>query len=417
MENNNDNKVLNVPHLRFPEFSEEWEICKVSELLDFYSTNSLSWEQLEYGTKAMMNLHYGLIHVGLPTMVDLTRDNLPNIKEDNMPKNFELCKEGDVAFADASEDTNEVAKPIEFFDLAGKNIVCGLHTIHGRDNENKTVIGFKGYAFSSSAFHNQIRRIAQGTKIYSISTKNFSECFIGIPSKVEQTKIATLLRLIDERIATQNKIIEDLKKLKSAIIEKTFNENYSNKIRLRDVGSYIRGLTYSSDDVVESNGIFVMRSNNIINGSSLDYHNNIVSVNKQILTEQQLQTGDIVICMANGSSSLVGKSSFYDGDCSTPITVGAFCGIYRSKEPIVKWLFQTNKYRRYIWNSLQGGNGAIANLNGDDILRMSFSIPATPAKDNRIKLLTSVDTLLESNISLCDLYISQKLYLLRQMFI
>ena len=417
MENNNDNKVLNVPHLRFPEFSEEWEICKVSELLDFYSTNSLSWEQLEYGTKAIMNLHYGLIHVGLPTMVDLTRDNLPNIKEDNMPKNFELCKEGDVAFADASEDTNEVAKPIEFFDLAGKNIVCGLHTIHGRDNKNKTVIGFKGYAFSSSAFHNQIRRIAQGTKIYSISTKNFSECFIGIPSKVEQTKIATLLRLIDERIATQNKIIEDLKKLKSAIIEKTFNENYSNKIRLRDVGSYIRGLTYSSDDVVESNGIFVMRSNNIINGSSLDYHNNIVSVNKQILTEQQLQTGDIVICMANGSSSLVGKSSFYDGDCSTPITVGAFCGIYRSKEPIVKWLFQTNKYRRYIWNSLQGGNGAIANLNGDDILRMSFSIPATPAKDNRIKLLTSVDTLLESNISLCDLYISQKLYLLRQMFI
>ena len=417
MTDNNENKVLNVPHLRFPEFSGEWEKCKVSDLLDFYSTNSLSWEQLEYDTNAMMNLHYGLIHVGLPTMVDLAKDKLPNIKENNMPKNFELCKEGDVAFADASEDTNEVAKAIEFYNLAGKNVVCGLHTIHGRDNKCKTVVGFKGYAFSSTAFHNQIRRIAQGTKIYSISTKNFSECYIGLPSKPEQVKIATLLRLIDERIATQNKIIEDLKKLKSAIIEKTFNENYSNKIRLRDVGSYIRGLTYSSDDVVESNGIFVMRSNNIINGSSLDYHNNIVSVNKQILTEQQLQTGDIVICMANGSSSLVGKSSFYDGDCSTPITVGAFCGIYRSKEPIVKWLFQTNKYRRYIWNSLQGGNGAIANLNGDDILRMSFSIPATPAKDNRIKLLTSVDTLLESNISLCDLYISQKLYLLRQMFI
>ena len=251
-------------------------------------------------------------------------------------------------------------------------------------------------------------------RIYNDDLRNLK---MSYPRKEEQQKISHLLSLLDERIATQNKITEDLKKLKSAIIEKTFNENYSNKIRLRDVGSYIRGLTYSSDDVVESNGIFVMRSNNIINGSSLDYHNNIVSVNKQILTEQQLQTGDIVICMANGSSSLVGKSSFYDGDCSTPITVGAFCGIYRSKEPIVKWLFQTNKYRRYIWNSLQGGNGAIANLNGDDILRMSFSIPATPAKDNRIKLLTSVDTLLESNISLCDLYISQKLYLLRQMFI
>lgn len=218
MASNNNKDKCNVPHLRFPKFSGEWEICKVSELLDFYSTNSLSWEQLEYGEKAMMNLHYGLIHVGLPTMVDLRRDKLPNVKEGNMPKNFELCKEGDVAFADASEDTNEVAKVIELFNLDNKDIVCGLHTIHGRDNKNKTIVGFKGYAFSSSAFHNQIRRIAQGTKIYSISTKNFSECYVGIPSKAEQTKIATLLRLIDERIATQNKIIDKLQSLIKGIV-------------------------------------------------------------------------------------------------------------------------------------------------------------------------------------------------------
>ena len=211
--------MYDVPHLRFPEFGGEWEKCKVSDLLDFYSTNSLSWEQLEYDTNTMMNLHYGLIHVGLPTMVDLSKDKLPNIKEDNIPKNFELCKEGDVAFADASEDTNEVAKTIEFYNLAEKNVVCGLHTIHGRDNKHKTIVGFKGYAFSSTAFHNQIRRIAQGTKIYSISTKNFSECHIGLPSKPEQTKIATLLRLIDERIATQNKIIEKLQSLIKGIVD------------------------------------------------------------------------------------------------------------------------------------------------------------------------------------------------------
>ena len=219
MTKNNEHKNLNVPALRFPEFSGEWKKCKVSDLLDFYSTNSLSWEQLEYDTNAMMNLHYGLIHVGLPTMVDLAKDKLPNIKEDNMPTNFELCKEGDVAFADASEDTNEVAKTIEFYNLAEKNVVCGLHTIHGRDNKHKTVVGFKGYTFSSTVFHNQIRRIAQGTKIYSISTKNFSECYIGLPSKPEQTKIATLLRLIDERVATQNKIIEKLQSLIKGLVD------------------------------------------------------------------------------------------------------------------------------------------------------------------------------------------------------
>ena len=226
MTKNNEHKNLNVPALRFPEFSGEWKKCKVSDLLDFYSTNSLSWEQLEYDTNAMMNLHYGLIHVGLPTMVDLAKDKLPNIKEDNMPTNFELCKEGDVAFADASEDTNEVAKTIEFYNLAEKNVVCGLHTIHGRDNKHKTVVGFKGYTFSSTVFHNQIRRIAQGTKIYSISTKNFSECYIGLPSKPEQTKIATLLRLIDERVATQNKIIEKLESLIKGIYSSILWKDY-----------------------------------------------------------------------------------------------------------------------------------------------------------------------------------------------
>lgn len=212
--------MCDVPALRFPEFTEEWKRIRVSDLLDFYSTNSLSWEQLEYKLNEPYNLHYGLIHVGLPILVDLTKDELPSIKEGNVPKKYELCKEGDVAFADASEDTNEVAKVVEFYNLDGKKVVCGLHTIHGRDNNKQTAKGFLGYCFSSTVFHYQIRRIAQGTKIYSINTRNFSEAFVGLPSKSEQHKIATLLKLIDERISTQNKIIEKYESLIQAIIYK-----------------------------------------------------------------------------------------------------------------------------------------------------------------------------------------------------
>lgn len=222
---------------------------------------------------------------------------------------------------------------------------------------------------------------------------------------------------MDAKILLLIPLIKDFVACRAAIIEKVFNGKHSEKLQLNDVGSYIRGLTYSSNDVVEHGGTLVMRSNNIVNGSLLDYNNNVVFVNKQMSAEQQLQNGDVVICMANGSSSLVGKSSFYDGNCHSPITVGAFCGIYRSKEPIVKWLFQTNKYRRYIWNSLQGGNGAIANLNGGDILNMSFSIPNATIKDTCVKMLTSVDSALENNMSLCTLYTLQKQHLLRQMFI
>ena len=218
--------------MRFPEFTGEWKHIKVSDLLDFYSTNSLSWEQLEYEPNEPYNLHYGLIHVGLSTLIDMTKDKLPSIKDGNVPKKYELCKEGDIAFADASEDTNEVAKVVEFYDLDGKKVLCGLHTIHGRNNNGLTAKGFLGYCFSSTVFHNQIRRIAQGTKIYSISTRNFSEIFVGLPSRNEQQKIATLLRLIDERITTQNKIIEDLKKLKSAISKQAFAQKPNGWNRL-----------------------------------------------------------------------------------------------------------------------------------------------------------------------------------------
>ena len=407
MADNNENKVLNVPLLRFPEFTDEW---KESVLSDFVERVKRKNKNNLCKLPLTISAQYGL--------VDQISFFNKVIASENM-SNYYLLHKGDFAY-NKSYSSEYPWGAIKRLDCYEQGTLSSLYICFKPYSHVSS--DFLTHYFETSKWHQGISEIAvEGARnhgLLNVGIQDFFETRHCLPqSLLEQEKIAKFLNLIEERIATQNKIIEDLKKLKSAIIEKTFNENYSNKIRLRDVGSYIRGLTYSSDDVVESNGIFVMRSNNIINGSSLDYHNNIVSVNKQILTEQQLQTGDIVICMANGSSSLVGKSSFYDGDCSTPITVGAFCGIYRSKEPIVKWLFQTNKYRRYIWNSLQGGNGAIANLNGDDILRMSFSIPATPAKDNRIKLLTSVDTLLESNISLCDLYISQKLYLLRQMFI
>ncbi|KAB6540613.1 restriction endonuclease subunit S [Bacteroides fragilis] len=240
----------NVPNLRFPEFCGEWETIKVSELLDFYSTNSLSWEQLDYSNGKIKNLHYGLIHKGVPTMVDVACDSLPYIKEESMLKSFTLFKEGDVAFADASEDTNDVAKAIEVVNCDNQQIVSGLHTIHGRDNSNRTVIGYKGYAFASDSFHKQIRRIAQGTKVFSISVRNFDEAYIGIPSKEEQTQIAKLLITIDKRIATQNKIIEDLKKLKSAITDLLFHSIAdAHTIRLGEIAH----ITNGAGDVQDAN--------------------------------------------------------------------------------------------------------------------------------------------------------------------
>jgi type I restriction enzyme S subunit len=104
-----ENKIKgNFPNLRFPEFQGEWKRYKVSDILDFFSTNSLSWDQLEYSGDNIYNLHYGLIHKNLPTQIDLKTCTLPNIKEGFEPVNYTLCEDGDIVFADASEDTNDV---------------------------------------------------------------------------------------------------------------------------------------------------------------------------------------------------------------------------------------------------------------------------------------------------------------------
>ena len=342
-----------------------------------------------------MNLHYGLIHVGLPTMVDLRRDKLPNVKEGNMPKNFELCKEGDVAFADASEDTNEVAKAIEFFNLDNKDIVCGLHTIHGRDNKNKTVVGFKGYAFSSSAFHNQIRRIAQGTKIYSISTKNFSECYVGIPSKAEQTKIATLLRLIDERIATQNKIIEKLQSLIKGIAQHCIKESTSGNtyVKLGDICQITTGKLDANAQV--DNGIYPFFT----------------------CAEQPFKIDsfafDTEALLISGNGANLGYINYYHGKFNAYQRTYVL-DIFSENIQYIKWALKVLLPKRIAIEKSSSNTPYIVLSTLSDL---RLPIPNKSIQCHIAKLMQSLERKLSSQIALNGSYNRLKQYLLRQMFI
>ena len=422
--------MSDVPHLRFPEFSGEWEKFKVSDLLDFYSTNSLSWEQLEYDTNAMMNLHYGLIHVGLSTMVDLAKDKLPNIKEDNMPKNFELCKEGDVAFADASEDTNEVAKAIEFNNLAGKNVVCGLHTIHGRDNKCKTVVGFKGYAFSSTAFHNQIRRIAQGTKIYSISTKNFSECYIGLPSKPEQVKIATLLLLIDERIATQNKIIEDLKLLRDGISDAMFCTPKQSAPRKRIKGFYSDWQKVHLKDICSrvsqknTNGrcdlvLTIAAKYGLV--SQLDFFNKSVA-SENLEGYYLLQKGDFAYNKSYSSEYTCGavkRLERYEEGVLSPLYICFRPDPSKVNSDYLSYYFESTKWYREIMDiSVEGArNHGLLNISVVDYFNTIHRIPNMDEQKCIANVIKAIMHKISSEQTILDCYVKQRIFLLRQMFI
>ena len=377
----------------------------------------------------MLNLHYGLIHVGLPTSVRLDKEVLPNIKKEFLPKNYELCKEGDVAFADASEDTNDVAKAIEFVNIGNKKVVCGLHTIHGRDNHNITIVGFKGYAFASSAFHNQIKRIAQGTKIFSITSKNFSECVIGIPSKEEQTKIARLLNLIDDRIATQIRAIEDLKCERKFLLEQLFCLPNERVPKLR-----LKGMTGEWQKVKLCNIVDRVTERNKTNTCNrvLTIAAQYGLIDQQEFFNKQIASSDLTTYYLLHKGDFAYNKS-YSGDYSwgavkrlEKYDEGVLSSLYicfRPNENIdsdfLCHYFESTKWYRGI--SEISGEGArnhgLLNMSVDDYFNTIHRIPSKEEQRQISSMLNTITQKIETEESVLYMLQKQKSYMLKEMFV
>ena len=403
--------------MRFPEFKDEWNIVKVSDLLEFYSTNSYSWDQLDFEVGEIFNLHYGMIHNGLPTMMNAKENILPFVKE--KPKNYTICKEGDVAFADASEDTNEVAKCIEFTNCDRKQIICGLHTIHGRDKLGITELGYKGYAFSSKAFHDQVKKLAQGTKIYSISAKTFSECFVGIPSNKEQQKIAKLLSLIDKRIEIQRSAIEKLKSLKSAINDRLY-DMYKGGITtsFSEFGESYSGLSGKTSADFGRGKPFItylnVFQNDIVNPKMID-HVSIDDDENQNIVKQ----GDLLFTLSSETPEEVGYGAVYMDD--KEIYLNSFCfGVHITRKdliysPYMSCLFSTRYFRKFMYPLAQGSTRY--NLQKTDFEKKKISIPSLDFQKKIYKIVSALSSKIEEKSAFLSLYMNQKQYVLNKMFI
>ena len=384
---------------------------KASDLLEFFSTNSLSWEQLEYGGTGLLNLHYGLIHNGLPTQIDINESSLPTVKAEFEPRKVTLCEKGDIAFADASEDTNDVGKVVEFADCAGKDVVCGLHTIHGRDKLYKTVPGFKGYAFSSKQFHDQIKRIAQGTKVFSISAGSFDEVSISIPGKDEQKKIAALLFLIDQRISIQSKVIEDLKCVKESIIRRLINR--------KDESSRIVTL----GEITE---IISRRNKNKENYPMYSVANDKGFVPQEEQFEDREMVGEdigaykIVLkdeIAYNPARINVGSIGQYTGD--SPCMISSLYVCIKARRGIdSKWLIQILRSEQLInYYNLFAEGGVRLYLFYPNFSRIRVTLPPLEQQSRIAAILDQIENKIELELSILSGYRQTKQALLGKLFV
>lgn len=217
-----------VPERRFSEFrsAEEWELSQFSEVYNLHTTNSYSRDMLNYKNGSVKNIHYGDIHTKFQTLFDITKETVPFINpseslEKIKPESY--CVEGDIVFADASEDLADVGKSIEIVNLNNEPLLSGLHTLLARQKDNKLVIGFGGHLFKSAGIRKQIQKESQGAKVLGISGGRLSGIKVYYPSdKQEQQKIADCLSSLDDLINAQNKKVEALKQHKKGLMQQLF---------------------------------------------------------------------------------------------------------------------------------------------------------------------------------------------------
>lgn len=223
----NINKEL-LPELRFPEFEnlESWNNEPLEDIYEFKVTNSLSRDKLNYDAGTVKNIHYGDIHTKFSTLFDIEKEFVPYINTTEPLGKIKkdcYCIEGDMVFADASEDLDDVGKSIEVVNLNNEKLVAGLHTLLARQKEAKLVIGFGGYLFKSNRLREQIKKEAQGAKVLGISAGRMSKIEVAYPSnKKEQQKIADCLSSLDDLITAHTQKYQALQTYKKGLMQNLF---------------------------------------------------------------------------------------------------------------------------------------------------------------------------------------------------
>ncbi|CZQ91328.1 type I restriction enzyme, S subunit [Trichococcus ilyis] len=213
----------NMPALRFAGFSEPWKQSKFDEVFSHVQNNSLSRADLNYKSGYAMNIHYGDILIRFGEYLDVSKYQLPMIANKQLVEKYKssILKDGDIVIADAAENET-VGKCSELGGIEDANILAGLHTIPSRPNWT-FASGYLGYYMNSSAFHDQLLPLIQGTKISSISKSALKKTDIKYPhGKDEQTKIGNLFKQLDDSIALHQSKLEKLMDLKQVLLAKMF---------------------------------------------------------------------------------------------------------------------------------------------------------------------------------------------------
>ena len=378
---NNNQKKLNVPNLRFPEFQGEWEELGLSELLDFKNGLNPKPDKFGKGIKfisVMDILNNAVITYDcIKASVDVTEKELADFS----------VEKGDILFQRSSETLEDVGRANVYMD--DKTAVFGGFVIRGKKKGEYDPQYFN-YLLRSPFARKRIIPMGAGAQHFNIGQEGLSKVKLHFANIEEQKKIGKMLSLLDERIATQNKIIDKLQSLIKGIAQNIVRNNKPN-VRLSECLE-CKSSTLQESDVCEQGTYPVYGANGIV--GYLDNYN----------TE-----GEAVYIIKDGSG--VGSVSYVTGKCSATGTLNTLQAKDGYSLQYLYYLLKVFNFEPYKTGM------AIPHIYFKDYGKAKVFCPSYTEQLRYARLLSAIDNKLsiEQNI-LTELRL-QKQYLLRQMFI
>ena len=402
---NKDKKILNVPPLRFPEFTEEWKAEQLDNIATLSKGIGISKEQLsEDGEPCIL---YGELYTKYKSEIIKQVESKTDINGSKLKRS----KANDVIIPCSGETAVDIATarcvPFDNILFGGDLNVISLHQYDG---------AFMSYQLNGKRKYD-IARVAQGVSIVHLYGEHLKAIKTYNPTLPEQQKIAKLLSLLDDRIDTQNKIIEDLKKLKSAISKHLFarKDLLETTICLSNIATLKNGYAFQSG---KYNALGKWKILTITNVSGERYindedYNCIINLPNDIQDHQVLKEGDILISLTGN----VGRVSLCkDGDYLLNQRVGL---LQLAKNVNQEFLYQILSSQRFENSMIACGQGAAQmNIGKGDV--ESYVLPYSSKVNNILlvaKILHSYDEYIINEQRKLTLLTMQKQYFLAQMFI
>ena len=376
-EKNQGRKVLNVPNLRFPEFQGEWEEKRLSEIADLFKGNGISKEQLtDTGEPCIL---YGELYTKYKSEVISDIFSKTDIDTRKLVKS----KANDVIIPCSGETAVDIATarcvPYDNILLGGDLNIIRLYDCDG---------SFMSYQLNGKRKYD-LAKVAQGVSVVHLYGDHLKGVRTYNPCLEEQKKIAKLLSLLDERIATQNKIIDKLQSLIKGVGKQLFMDNQN--WRTVKIGELLRI------------------------GNGKDYkHLSIGKIPVYGTGGQMLLVNDYLY---DGESVCIGRK----GTIDTPMflkgkfwTVDTLFYTYDFKDVLPKFCYYL--FLQINWKLYNEGTG-VPSLSKSTIENIKVKIPSLEQQHKICSILDCYEHKTNNEEQILELYHSEKQYLLRQMFI